>query len=83
MFCGTFEENLFIRLSEDDRERIKREHKEVVPFESVSGRLMKEYVVIPKSLFNDKKQFSFWLNRSVDYVSSLPPKEKKKKKGGK
>lgn len=81
MFTGTFEEKLFIRLSEEEREGIKNDHEEVEQFEPMPGRAMKEYVVLPKSLYGKKKTFSIWLNKSIAYVSSLPPKEKKKKKG--
>lgn len=78
MFLGTFEDNLFIRLSERDRENIHRDHTDVEPFEPMKGRPMKEYVTLPKSLYKNKKQFSFWLKKSVDYICSLPPKKKKK-----
>ncbi|UCG70928.1 MAG: hypothetical protein JSV09_08005 [Thermoplasmata archaeon] len=46
----------------------------------MSGRPMKEYIVLPKSIYNNKKSFSKWLEKSVGYVSSLPPKEKKRRK---
>jgi hypothetical protein len=39
---------------------------------------MKGYVVIPKSLYSDQASFAEWLNKSIKYVSSLPPKQKKK-----
>ncbi len=80
MFCGTFEDNLFIRLSDGDREKILNEHKGVEPFEPMPGRPMKEYVVLPKSLYKNKPKYSLWINKSIDYVSSLSPKKKKKKK---
>ncbi len=42
------------------------------------GRAMKEYVVLPKSLYRNKNEFSYWMNKSIDYVISLPSKKKKK-----
>lgn len=80
MFTGTFEGNLFIRLSEEDREKIMENYKRVKPFEPMSGKPLKEYVVLPKVLYNNKKSFSKWLEKSVGYVSSLPPKEKKNRR---
>jgi TfoX/Sxy family transcriptional regulator of competence genes len=77
MFTGTFEEHLFLRLSEDERENMKGVHQEVKSFEPAKGRVMKEYVVVPKSLYENKKEFSIWMNKSIDYVSSLPSKKKK------
>ena len=79
MFSGTFEEHLFLRLSKEDRENIQREHKAVLPFEPMKGRPMKEYVVLPKSLYKNKKQYKYWLKKSIDYVTSQPPKKNKKK----
>jgi TfoX/Sxy family transcriptional regulator of competence genes len=79
MFTGTFEENLFIRLSKEDQDRITEDHEGVKPFEPMKGRVMKEYVVLPKSIYNNKKEFSLWMDRSIDYVSSLPIKKRKKK----
>ena len=80
MFTGTFEDNLFLRLSKVDREKIMKDHRTVRPFEPMPGRAMKEYVVLPKSLYSDKKSFSKWLNKSMKYVSSLPQKEKRREK---
>ena len=83
MFAGVHQDNLFIRLSEEDREEVSSTYDEVVQFEPVEGRRMREYVVLPDSLCSDPDTFQKWLNRSYQYVSSLPPKEprtKRKKK---
>jgi TfoX/Sxy family transcriptional regulator of competence genes len=79
MFTGTFEENLFLRLSEGDRNKITMKNTDVKPFEPMKGRAMKEYVVLPQSLYKNKKDFSHWVNKSIEYVTSLPAKKKKKK----
>jgi TfoX/Sxy family transcriptional regulator of competence genes len=50
-----------------------------MPFEPMKGRVMKEYVVLPDSLYNDPEKFNELLSRSYEYVSSLPVKPKKKK----
>jgi len=50
-----------------------------MPFEPVKGRVMKEYVVLPDSLYNDPEKFQEMLRSSYEYVSSLLVKQKKKK----
>jgi TfoX/Sxy family transcriptional regulator of competence genes len=78
MFAGTFEEHLFLRLSIGDRAKITKQNTDVKSFEPMKGRAMKEYVVLPKSLYRNKDEFSYWINKSIDYVTSLPSKKKKK-----
>ena len=79
MFAGIHGEKLFIRLSESEAEEIMNSHLNVTCFEPMLGRTMNGYVVLPKSLYSDEGLFDKWLNKSVKYVSTLPPKQKKKK----
>jgi TfoX/Sxy family transcriptional regulator of competence genes len=79
MFTGTHQHNVFIRLSERNRKEILSDNDEVSPFEPVKGRVMKEYVVLPDSILKDSQKLKKWLNRSYDYVSSLPEKKLKSK----
>jgi hypothetical protein len=44
------------------------------------GRVMKEYIVISKKTYQNSGEFAELLKTSLEYVHSLPPKEKKKKK---
>ena len=66
MLAGIFENDIFIRLSEQDRQKIISENDEVMPFEPMKGRVMKEYVVLPDSLYNDpenkciKLRYELW-----------------------
>lgn len=76
MFTGLHEENWIIRLSESDREEITKNYN-TSPFEPMPGRVMKEYVILPSSILADFKIFQEWMKRSIHFVSSLPPKEKK------
>ena len=80
MFVGAHHEGLFLRLSSEDRKSAMSEHDEIVPFEPMPGRTMKEYVVIPQHIYRDGGVFPDLLARSVDYVSCLPPKERRKRK---
>lgn len=80
MFAGVQADNLFIRLSEQDRKEIFLAFDEVTTFEPMEGRQMKEYVVLPESIYSNRQILDKWLNRSFQFVSSLIPKEPKKKK---
>ena len=40
------------------------------------GRPMKGYVAVSKAFYSDESLFGEWLEKSVRYVSSLPPKKK-------
>jgi len=81
MFIGVHENNVILRLSEKDRKEILTTDDEVVPFEPMSGRVMKEYVTIPESIYGNIEEFRKWLNRSYRYAASLKPKETKQRKG--
>jgi hypothetical protein len=43
----------------------------------MEGRPMKGYVVLPTDWHEDPRKSRAWVERSLAYVSSLPPKEKK------
>jgi TfoX/Sxy family transcriptional regulator of competence genes len=47
-----------------------------MPFEPVKGRVMKEYVVLPDSLYNDPEKFHELLRNSYEYLLSIPSKKK-------
>ncbi|MBM4237218.1 MAG: TfoX/Sxy family protein [Euryarchaeota archaeon] len=57
MLAGVFGDKVFLRLSGDDLLRIRTEHRGVENFEPVAGRTMKEYVVLPESLYGDPGEF--------------------------
>jgi TfoX/Sxy family transcriptional regulator of competence genes len=80
MFICAFQDSLAIRLSEKDKAKVIKQYKSITEFEPMPGRVMKEYVEIPESLYRDNAAFPEILNMSVKYVSSLPPKLKKKPK---
>jgi TfoX/Sxy family transcriptional regulator of competence genes len=79
MFTGVFGDDIFIRLPQSEQEEIMSAYDDAAPLDPM-GRRMKEYVVIPSSLYDHKEEFDKWLNRSYSYVSSLPPKIPKSKK---
>lgn len=75
MFAGVHGDKLFIRLFEADEKRIMEMKVGVTVFESVAVRVMKGYVVLPKSFYSNDKLFDQWLEYSYRYVSSLAPKK--------
>ena len=79
MFVGVHGDKLFLRLSDADMAEIIKDCKDVTAFEPMPGRAMKGYVVLPKPVYSDDKIFAEYLDKSTKYVSSLPPKQEKKK----
>jgi hypothetical protein len=45
------------------------------PFSPMPGRAMTGYIVLPDAVVADDAALSGWIERSLDYVRSLPPKE--------
>ncbi len=78
MFVGVHGDKLFLRLSEADTAEIMKDCKDVTAFEPMPGRAMKGYVVLPKPIYSEDKLFTEWLDKSIKYVASLPPKKGKK-----
>ncbi len=76
MFFGVFGQNLFLRLSEADR-AVAKSIPGFNAFEPVSGRAMKEYLVLPRSILGNRTEARRWVARSFGYASSLPAKKGK------
>jgi len=80
MFAGVHEDHIFIRFSESDRAEIMKKFPDARPFEPLKGRIMKEYIVVPRALYDDAQAFNEWLKRAHAYAVSLPAKPKKNRK---
>ena len=78
MFMGLFGQEVFLRLSETDRDRIAREGGGT--FEPMPGRAMSEYMTIPSKWRSQPKTVERWVLRSLEFAGQLPPKQKKLKK---
>jgi TfoX/Sxy family transcriptional regulator of competence genes len=81
MFAGLFADQIFLRLSEMDQAEISKQYPAVTILEPMTGRPMKNYMVLPKSLYTDSKVFDEWLGKSMKYTSGLPEKKGKTSKG--
>jgi TfoX/Sxy family transcriptional regulator of competence genes len=77
MFTGLFGNDLFVRLSEENRKQLL-ENKGASLLEPMKGKPMKEYVVIPRTWRNQDQTVRLWVTRSLDWTSRLPPKKTKK-----
>src|SRR5258706_11344759 len=75
MVAGLHEQGLVLRLSEPDRQALISSG--ATTFEPMAGRPMKEYVVAPESLARDHASLGAWLDKSVAFVASKPPKPPK------
>ena len=66
------EGELGFRLSKEDQEKFIKDHDTTI-FKS-HGAVMKGYVLIPENMFSDLDTLATYLNKSFQYVMSLPPK---------
>jgi len=78
MFLGAHQQFLILRLSQEDIKEVLVKYRNSKRFEPMSGRVMKEYVALPAELYDRKEIFNELLKKSIMYVSSLPPRGKKK-----
>jgi 3-methyladenine DNA glycosylase AlkD/TfoX/Sxy family transcriptional regulator of competence genes len=76
MFAGLHEAGMVLRLADEQRAEFLR-LKGAEQFEPMPGRVMREYVVVPRVLLNAPDQLREWVEKSLAYVSSLPAKGKK------
>jgi len=76
MFMGLHQEDMILRLPEDSRAELLKMNART--FEPMPGRPMREYVVVPPSLLRNRDKLSSWVQKALEYGSSLPPKSAKK-----
>jgi TfoX/Sxy family transcriptional regulator of competence genes len=79
MFAAIHQESMIVRLSEEDRQALLREPGAAL-FEPMEGRPMREYVVIPPQIAEDREAVRAWLAKGLAFTASLPPKVKKPRK---
>lgn len=80
MFTGLHEDNWIIRLGEDDRQQL--DALGGVPFAPM-GTPMREYMMLPQDILKHIEALSHWIHRSIQFVSTLPPKVLKRRKAPK
>lgn len=67
---------LGIRLPKERQKEFIEKHEGSGPFKS-HGAVMRDYVLIPESLYGNTRLLSKLLNESYDYVMSLDPPKRK------
>jgi len=78
LFMGLHQENMLLRLPEDSRTKLLETAGARI-FEPMPGRPMREYVVVPPSMLNDRKKLEPWVAKALEYAVTLKPKGKSKK----
>jgi len=76
MFAGLFQDKVIVRLAERERADLIREGGS--PFEPMPGRPMREYVVLPAAVVQEKTRLSSWMKKALAHAGGLPPKTPKK-----
>ena len=74
MFMAAHQENLILRLRHTDQEALLSSDDGFARFEPMAGRVMKEYVVVPKRVYVDRTRFHTLLGKSTECVRGLPAK---------
>ena len=74
MFTGVFQDDIFVRIRPEEQDMVRELSDEIEQFEPLKGRAMKEYLVLPPAIFEDKQTLISVLNRTIDFVSGFPPK---------
>jgi TfoX/Sxy family transcriptional regulator of competence genes len=75
MFMGLFQESMILRLPENLREDFMSKYGAKL-FEPMPGRPMREYVAVPASVMENKKELATWIARAFEFAASLKPKSK-------
>src|SRR5712692_831045 len=73
MFMALHEESLILRLSEEDRQAFLK-LEGAAQFKPLPGKAMKEYVVAPAWMLEEKAALRKWVNKSLHYSLGLPKK---------
>ena len=76
MFLGAYGDGAIVRLPRNEGEQALGSIEGIVPFEPIPGRTMKEYIVVPEAVYRDRVRFENLVRHSLEYVRSLPPKQK-------
>lgn len=79
MFMGLFQEDMILRLDEIARNEVLK-MRGAKQFEPMPGRPMREYIVVPPAVLQNKAKLASWIARALAFGSSLKPKIKTTKK---
>ena len=74
MFSGLFGDDLFVRVSEEDQAKIRKQGGK--PFEVMPGRAMTGYVMLPAGWQKKSDAARTWIVTALSWSRALPPKAK-------
>jgi len=77
MFAGVHQDNIFMRMSKEEKLYAMEKISGVGHFEPMEGRIMREYISIPKDVAADGKLVKQLLDLSYGHVSSLPQRKRR------
>src|SRR5512143_121185 len=69
MFAGLFQEEMFLRLSDEDRAAIRKEYGTPL-FEPMPGRPMRGYVLVPRYVLKSPRLLRTWLTKGMEYAKA-------------
>jgi TfoX/Sxy family transcriptional regulator of competence genes len=78
MFTGLFGEDLFVRLSEEDSAKVRKQGGR--DFEPMPGRAMRGYVTVPTTWRSKPDAARVWIASALELTRRLPPKAANAKK---
>lgn len=76
MFLCLFGDRIAVKLPEAKAEELL-ELEGAAPFSPMEGRTMKGYFVLPIEWHSKTEEARHWVEQSLAYVRTLPPKQKK------
>lgn len=76
LFMGLHQENMILRLPDEHRTELLASEGAKL-FEPMPGRHMREYVVVPMSIVQNREKLSRWVSKALEHAASLKPKVKK------
>ena len=76
MCVGVMGDDLLLRLGDDGAEKALK-NANVRPME-FQGKQMKNFLRVAPKATSKEKDLRAWIGKGLDFVTSLPPKEKKK-----
>jgi TfoX/Sxy family transcriptional regulator of competence genes len=80
MFGGLFGRSAIVRLYGSDHAAALALDG-ASPFDPMgNGRVSKDTVMLPEDAFHDEEQLRHWLQRALDGVAKLPPKQNKRER---
>lgn len=72
MACGVYKDDLIVRVGADQHEAVLKEaHTKVF---DITGRAMKGWIMVDPGGLSSELDLERWVQKGIDYASSLPPK---------